>query len=48
VSDWNIAVEERSGEGRGRGGGIENTLDARRRAPPGEMLREAILLLIFG
>ena len=28
--------------GLGRGGGNENTLDALNRAPPGDMLREAI------
>lgn len=29
--------------GRGRVAGIENTLDARRRAPPGDVLREAMV-----
>lgn len=36
------AVDESSALGRGNGGGTENTLDARRRAPPGEIPREAI------
>lgn len=46
VSDWNMPVDERSAVGRGRGGGIENTLDALKSAPPGDTLREAILLLM--
>jgi len=38
-----IAWEERSLPGRGKGGGIENTLEALSRAPPGDMLRDAIV-----
>ena len=45
VSELNTAVDERSLGVRGRGGGIEKTLEARNRAPPGETLREAIVLL---
>lgn len=43
VSDVITAVDERSVAGRGRVGGIENILDARRRAPPGDILREDIV-----
>lgn len=43
MSELKIAVDERSGAGRGRGGGIANTLEARKRAPPGDTLREAIV-----
>jgi hypothetical protein len=43
VSELKIAVEERSLAGRGRGFGIENILDARRRAPPGDTLLEAMV-----
>ena len=43
VSELNIAVDERSTDGRGRGAGIENILDARKRAPPGDILRDAIM-----
>lgn len=43
VSDPNIAVDERSVAGLGRGGGIENILEALNRAPPGETLRAAIV-----
>ena len=32
-------------DGRGRGGGTENIRDDRRRAPPGEIVREAIVAL---
>lgn len=42
-SELKIAVEERSGCGWGRGDGIEKTLEARRSAPPGDTLREAIV-----
>ena len=42
-SEVKIAFEERSAPGRGRGGGIENTLEALSRAPPGDMLRDAIV-----
>ena len=45
VSESNVAEEESAPAGRGRGGGIENTLDARSRAPPGETLRDAIVAL---
>lgn len=45
VSELNIAVTERSPIGRGNGVGIEKTLDALKRAPPGDTLREAIVAL---
>ena len=45
VLELKIAVEERSLVGRGSGGGIEKTLDARRRAPPGDTLLDAIVAL---
>lgn len=45
VSESKTAFEDRSPIGRGKGGGIENTLDARKRAPPGETLRDAIVAL---
>jgi len=48
VSELKIAVEDNSPIGRGSGGGIENTLDARRRAPPGDTLRDAIASLTGG
>jgi hypothetical protein len=38
-----IAAEERSAPGRGSGGGIEKTLEARSRAPPGDIFRDAIV-----
>jgi len=38
-----MACEERSATGRGSGGGIEKTLEALSRAPPGDMLRDAIV-----
>jgi hypothetical protein len=44
-SELKIAVEERSPVGRGNGGGIENTLEARNRAPPGDTLRDAMVAL---
>jgi hypothetical protein len=44
-SEPNTAFEERSPAGRGSGGGIENTLEALNRAPPGDMLRDAIIAL---
>ena len=45
VSDVNTALAESSPIGRGNGGGIEKTLDALKRAPPGDALREAIVAL---
>jgi hypothetical protein len=45
VSESKIADEESAPAGRGKGGGIENTLDALSRAPPGETLRDAIVAL---
>jgi hypothetical protein len=42
-SDVKMAWEERSLAGRGSGGGIENTLEALSRAPPGDILRDAIV-----
>lgn len=36
---WEVTV----GIGRGRGDGMANILDARRRAPPGDVVREAIV-----
>ena len=42
VSEWKTEVAFASMTGLGRGGGNENTLDALNRAPPGDMLREAI------
>jgi len=47
VSELKTAVEERSPAGRGSAGGMEKILDARRRAPPGDTLREAITALFF-
>ena len=43
VSELNPPVDDISPAGRGSGGGIEKTLDARRRAPPGDTLRDAIV-----
>ena len=43
VSELKIEVAEASRLGLGRGGGKENTRDALNRAPPGDMLREAIV-----
>jgi hypothetical protein len=42
-SELKMACEERSPTGRGSGGGIEKTLEARSRAPPGDMLLDAIV-----
>ena len=42
-SEPKLACEERSPPGRGRGGGIEKTREALSRAPPGDMLRDAIV-----
>jgi hypothetical protein len=42
-SEVKIACEERSPAGRGRGGGIEKTLEALSRAPPGDTLRDAMI-----
>lgn len=42
VSELKIAVAESSPDDRGSWGGIANTLEARRRAPPGDTLRAAI------
>jgi len=42
VSELNVAVEDRSPIGRGRGGGIENNREALKRAPPGDTLRVAM------
>ena len=47
VSELKTAVEERSPAGRGSGGGMEKILDARRRAPPGDTLRDAITASFF-
>jgi hypothetical protein len=44
-SEVKIACEERSPTGRGSGGGIEKTLEARSRAPPGDTLRDAMVAL---
>jgi len=44
-SELKIACEERSPAGRGSGGGIENTLEARSRAPPGDTLRDTMVAL---
>jgi hypothetical protein len=41
-SDVKMAEEDCCSIGRGKGGGIANTLEARRRAPPGDTLRVAI------
>ena len=43
MSELKIAVEESSPDGRGRGDGIEKILDARKRTPPGDTLRDAIM-----
>jgi hypothetical protein len=43
VSELNMAVEESSPAGRGSGGGMEKIRDARKRAPPGDTLLEAIV-----
>jgi hypothetical protein len=43
VSESKLVLEERLIIGRGRGGGIENTLDARKSAPPGDVVREAMV-----
>src|ERR1700734_1817376 len=42
VSELNVAVEDRSPIGRGRGAGIENNREALKRAPPGDTLRVAM------
>jgi hypothetical protein len=42
VSELNVAVEDRSPTGRGRGAGIENKREALKRAPPGDTLRVAM------
>lgn len=47
VSEWKTEVAFASMTGLGRGGGNENTRDARRRAPPGDMLREAIVAVML-
>lgn len=44
VSELNVAVEDRSPIGRGRGAGIENNLEALKRAPPGDTLRAAMAI----
>jgi hypothetical protein len=43
VSELKLWLDERLFIGRGRVGGIENILDARRSAPPGDVLREAMV-----
>jgi hypothetical protein len=43
VSESNPPVDDISPAGCGSGGGIEKTRDARRRAPPGDTLRDAIV-----
>jgi hypothetical protein len=41
-SELKLLLDERLGKGRGRVGGIANSLDARRSAPPGDVLLDAI------
>jgi hypothetical protein len=41
-----MALDERSPDGSGRGGGIENTLDALSKAPPGDTLRDAMVAFV--
>lgn len=43
VSEPKLWLDERLGRGRGRVGGIANSLDARRSTPPGDVLLEAIV-----
>jgi hypothetical protein len=43
-----MALEERLPAGRGSGGGLAKTLEALRRAPPGDTLRVAIVALSNG
>jgi hypothetical protein len=41
-SELKLLLDERLGKGRGRVGGIANSLEARRSAPPGDVLLDAI------
>ena len=43
VSELKVTVEVNSAAGFGRGAGIENSRDALSRAPPGDILRVAII-----